>query len=99
MLDFGRLFDGLPYTEELLGGGTQAELPLGGEAVGTGTPFGPHPVVTDMSRVAAEDREAPGFTGEAGVSSPVGCTRGGEQATLLLGPDTVVFFFFFMLTW
>ncbi len=96
MLDFGRLFDGLPYTEELLGGGTQAELSLGGEAVGTGT----HPVVSDMSRVAAEDREAPGFTGEAGVSSPVGCTRGGEQATLLLGPDTVGYLFiFFLLTW
>ncbi len=47
-----------------------------------------------MSRVASEDRDAPGFAGEAGVSFPVGCTRCGKQATLLLGPDTVGFFFF-----
>ncbi len=93
MLDFGRLFDGLPYTEELLGGGTQAELSLGGEAVGTGTQLylicqglllrtGTHLVLLGR-------REFPSLWGVPDVGSRL----------LFFWDQTRWVFFFFMLTW
>ncbi len=83
MMSLGYLFDALPHPMEPLGGGTQTELSLGVEVVGSSTLSEPLLVVSGVSEVVSECRETPDSTGEVRVSSPVKCTRGREQATLL----------------
>ncbi|XP_063868718.1 uncharacterized protein LOC135104907 [Scylla paramamosain] len=85
----GCLFDGLPHPVEALGGGAQAELSPGVEAVGAGTQSGLQLLESDVSGVAADGGETPDSAGEVGVSFPTGYTGGEEQAAPLLGPDTV----------
>ncbi len=74
---------------EALGGGAQAELSPGVEAVGASTQSGLHLLESDVSGVAADGGETPDSAGEVGVSFPTGYIGGEEQAGPLLGPDTV----------
>ncbi len=67
MLSLGCLLDGLPYPAEPLGGGAEAELLPGVEAVGSFAQSAPQPVVSGVLWVTVKDGETPNSVGEVGV--------------------------------